>query len=75
MKNKETSSQEQDIEKMKTFKSQQKRDLRRVTIRKAECASSKARENFEQQSEQKRQQGIATIANRANVATFNVVQI
>ncbi len=44
-------SQKQCIEKVKALESQQKRDLRRATIRKVECASSKARESFEQESE------------------------
>lgn len=75
VKNRETPSQGQGIGKVKAFESQQKRDLRRATIRKAECASPKARGNFEQQSEQKRQQGIAAVASRASVAAFSVVQV
>jgi len=71
----ETPSQGRCTRKVKAFESQQKRDLRRAKIRKAEGASPKARGSFEQESEQKRQQGIAAVASRASVAAFGVVQV
>jgi len=71
----ETPSQGRSTRKVKAFESQQKRDLRRATIWKAKCASPKARGNFEQESEQKRQQGITAVADKASVAAFGVVQV
>ena len=75
VRSRETSSQGRGTGKAKACESQQKRDLRWATIRKAECASPKARGDFEQESEQKRQQGMAAIASEASFAAFDVVQV
>ncbi len=56
VRNRETPSKGRDTEKVEAFISQQNRDVRWATVRKAECRSPKARGNFEQESEQKRQQ-------------------
>lgn len=71
----ETPSKGRGTGKVRAFESEQKRDLRRATIRKAERAPPEARGIFEQESEQKREQGVAAIASRASVAAFGVVQV
>ncbi len=75
MRNRETPSKKRDTEKMQTFESQPKRDLRWVSVRKTECRSPKARGNLEQEREQKRQQEMAAVAGRASVAALGVIRV